>query len=84
MSQVNFDDQEELRFVAIGDWGSGQSGQRKVAEAMGQWCQHSQSDFILSVGDNFYSIGAYSLEDEQFDKKWRNMYNHPSIENLPW
>ena len=66
----------------------GRSHQKRVAEAMGQWCQSgfydSRCDFILSVGDNFYSRGVDSVYDEQFDESWRKIYTHRSIANLPW
>ena len=84
LSQVNFDEQDELKFVAIGDWGSGCRRQKKMAKAIGQWCEQNGCDFILSTGDNFYPYGVKSPKDKQFDEKWRNIYNHPSIKEVPW
>ena len=73
-----------VRFIAIGDWGSGRSRQKEVAEAMGDFCQHYRCDFIITTGDNFYKKGVKSLSDKKFDKRWRDVYTHPSIANLPW
>jgi len=79
---------ENLRFIAVGDWGYGHHHQQEVADAMGIWCQDedggSKCDFIISNGDNFYSDGVTSVHDEQFVEKWKNVYTHPSIANLPW
>ena len=79
---------ENIRFIAIGDWGYGQHHQQEVADAMGIWCQDggggSKCDFIISNGDNFYSDGVNSVHDKQFVEKWKNVYTHPSIANLPW
>ena len=83
-------EQENVSFIALGDWGSplcrGQqvSGQKAVAEAMGKWCDSRSCDFIISLGDNFYPSGVTSKNDERFDTSWRNIYNQTSIANLQW
>ena len=85
--QLILDDQEELRFIAIGDWGSGRQHQKEVADAMGKFCQGwsgNKCDFIISTGDNFYSRGVNGVHDDQFDESWRDVYTHPSIAHLPW
>ena len=85
--QLFLNDQEELRFIVIGDWGSGHQHQKEVAESMGKFCQGwsgNKCDFIISTGDNFYNEGVYDVYDDQFDKKWRDVYTHPSIAHLPW
>ena len=43
---------ENVHFIAIGDWGYGHHHQYEVAEAMGVWCQDNKCDFIISNGDN--------------------------------
>ena len=75
-----------ISFIAIGDWGSPDDllDQRAVAKAMGDWCLFHQCDFIISLGDNFYSYGVTSKGDPRFDSSWRNIYNQSSIANLPW
>ena len=76
--------EDELHFVALGDWGTGKKDQRKVAKAMGKKCKSSNCQFVMSVGDNFYPNGVTSVKDEQFETKWRNVYNKPGISNLKW
>ena len=41
-------------------------------------------DFVISSGDNFYHDGVESPVDEKFDTRWKDMYSHPSIAQLPW
>ena len=83
-------EQENVSFIALGDWGSplyrGQqvSGQKAVAEAMGKWCDSRPCDFIISLGDNFYPSGVTSKNDQRFNTSWRNIYNQTSIANLQW
>jgi hypothetical protein len=56
--------QSRLRFFVVGDFGSGDDGQAKVAEAMALTAEREPPDFILGTGDSFYpleeggSIGA--------------------------
>lgn len=73
-----------LRFIAFGDWGTDMRDQKEDAEAMGKWCDANRCDFIMSTGDNFYSYGVYSADDERFQKTWANVYDHPSIAGLTW
>ena len=82
--QLNLNDQENMHFIVIGDWGSGRHHQKEVADGMGKFCEDSKCDFIISTGDNFYSRGVDSVYDDQFDESWRDVYNHPSIAHLPW
>ena len=53
---------------------------------MGLWCSQSEHncDFIMSTGDNIYSMGVDSVWDEHFDDTWKDIYTHPGIANLPW
>jgi len=65
---------DKLRFVAIGDVGKGNSGQFKVAQAIKEKCQTDGCDFVLLLGDNIYSSGVDSLDDEQFQAKFEEPY----------
>merc|ERR1712126_77199 len=73
-----------LRFIAFGDWGTDGSDQKEDAESIGKWCEENRCDFILSTGDNFYSHGVHSADDERFQKTWADVYDHPSIADLTW
>ena len=83
-SCVKYLEHSTLRFVAFGDWGTDGSHQKEDAEAIGEWCEENRCDFILSTGDNFYSTGVHSADDERFQETWADVYNHPSIAELTW
>ncbi|MBY0450155.1 MAG: metallophosphoesterase [Cyanobacteria bacterium] len=46
-----------LRWVAMGDFGSGMQAQQKVADRLWETYQHTPYQFMLSLGDNIYPIG---------------------------
>lgn len=73
----------EIRFMVLGDWGTGGSGQKAVAHAMTQKKKSDGADFVLSVGDNFYSDGVVSTDDVQWEKKFEKMYDASQL-NIPF
>ena len=73
----------ELRFFAMGDWGSGTEDQRKVAAQMARSAAKFAPDFIVSTGDNFYPDGVRSVDDEQFASKFTNVYADSRLQ-VPW
>jgi tartrate-resistant acid phosphatase type 5 len=52
-----------VRFVAIGDVGKGNAGQKSVADAIAAKCQASGCDFVQLLGDNIYDSGVGSTTD---------------------
>lgn len=46
--------QSPFRFVAIGDTGSGNAAQRRVADRMWDWMQDHPFHMVLMLGDNIY------------------------------
>ena len=51
---------------------------------MGEFCLLNRCDFVVSTGDNFYNDGVASPTDKKFDSRWKTMYSHISIVELPW
>ncbi|MDX2471742.1 MAG: metallophosphoesterase, partial [SAR324 cluster bacterium] len=64
----------EIRFLVLGDWGSGSKSQKAVARAMIKKCQAEDCEFVVSVGDNFYPIGIKNTKDPQWTKKFTDLY----------
>lgn len=63
-------------FAVIGDWGrGGTAGQRRVAEAL----RREAPDFVVSTGDNFYSVGIESANEGR-THEWVDVYNA----SVPW
>lgn len=63
-----------LRFLAVGDMGTGGSAQAQVAQAMARVCAERGCSFVLGLGDLIYPSGASSPDDPQFDSKFERPY----------
>ncbi len=68
------EDLNVVRFVALGDFGTGGSGQYQVARAIGEFCFIRGCDFAVGLGDNIYEEGVKSLTDPQFKSKFEDPY----------
>jgi len=63
-----------LRFAVIGDYGSGDQAEADVAALVKSW----NPDFIVTVGDNNYPLGAASTIDENIGKYYHE-YIYPYV-----
>lgn len=63
-----------VRFVVLGDGGTGDASQRKVALAMREVCAQRGCDFALYLGDNIYNSGVSGVDDAQFVSKFEQPY----------
>lgn len=73
-----------LAFLALGDWGrEGGRSQSAVAQAMAQAAHEASSQFVLSVGDNFYPGGVTSWRDPQWRTSFEEVYAAASLQT-PW
>lgn len=76
--------QESLAFLLVGDWGRhGKHHQGYVAEQMARTAQDVKSQFVVSVGDNFYENGVESVSDPQFQTSFEDVYTASSLQT-PW
>lgn len=64
----------KVRFIAIGDTGTGKDGQYKVAAAMKEICDQRGCDFAIGMGDNIYEDGVDGKFDIQFETKFEQPY----------
>ncbi|WP_281645379.1 metallophosphoesterase [Parendozoicomonas sp. Alg238-R29] len=65
---------QSLTFVAVGDTGTGEEKQYKVAAAMAEVCETRSCAFALGLGDNIYENGAESADDSEFIDKFEMPY----------
>ena len=73
-----------VRFLAFGDWGrDGKAFQLPVAEQMGRAAAADHCQFVVSLGDNFYSDGVPSVEARQWTTSFEEVYTAPSLQ-VPW
>lgn len=63
-----------VRFIAIGDMGTGKDGQYKVSAAIKEICDARGCDFALGLGDNIYEKGVDGKNDIQFETKFEDPY----------
>jgi predicted phosphodiesterase len=65
---------DHLQVIALGDTGTGNEDQLKVADGMAKVCDQAGCDFVLLLGDNFYPNGVKSILDKQFYTKFEHVY----------
>jgi predicted MPP superfamily phosphohydrolase len=58
---------DKLRFALIGDWGTGDDDQVRIARQMFSAHQQSPLDFVISVGDNIYPNGSGHYFGKHFE-----------------
>ena len=73
-----------LRFIVIGDSGSGSEGQYAVGEAIAEVCDRKDEfvsdmafpgcDLVVGLGDNIYESGVTSVDDPQFEDKFEKPF----------
>ena len=67
-----------LNFLVVGDWGrEGHYRQIDVAEQMSHRAVAVGSQFVISVGDNFYEDGVSSVTDPQWKTSFEDVYTAP-------
>lgn len=71
-----------LSFLVMGDFGRyGQFYQKEVAVQMGKAAATIGSEFVISVGDNFYPNGVQSTTDYSWTASFENVYTDFSLQN---
>jgi tartrate-resistant acid phosphatase type 5 len=78
------DNSSSIRCMVIGDWGTGNSMQRTVAQGMEKIATKEKAQFVISTGDNFYPDGIESVNDKQLTTKWKNIYSFGALTDTPW
>jgi tartrate-resistant acid phosphatase type 5 len=69
-------DERVVRFVVLGDGGTGDAAQRKVARAVESVCRQRGCDFSLYLGDNIYNNGVARADDAKFDTHFEQPYEN--------
>lgn len=72
-----------IRFVAMGDTGKGNRGQREVASAVEKKCARDGCDFVLLLGDNVYESGPSADDDVLFTERFEEPYRALSMPFYP-
>jgi len=67
-------DNSTLKFIAVGDTGTADEQQARVAQAMAQKCASAGCDFVILLGDNFYPSGVNDVDDPLFQSAFEVPY----------
>ena len=73
--EIKTKNSDSISFVALGDTGTGDEEQYKVAIAVAKTCKKYGCDMVLLLGDNFYDEGLESYLDSQFERKFEQVYS---------
>jgi tartrate-resistant acid phosphatase type 5 len=65
---------KKVRFIAVGDTGTGTQSQYDVAKTMKEKCDKDGCDFVIILGDNIYNSGVKDVNDNQFITKFEKPY----------
>src|ERR1044072_1818111 len=65
---------QPIRVLAFGDFGTGSEQQKQTAAAMLAVHRKTPFDFGLTLGDNFYSLGMASPQDPRWKTWWEEVY----------
>lgn len=72
--------EEEFSFLVIGDWGrKGKKQQKDVALQMEVRAKEIKSQFVATVGDNFYDEGVADENDKHWEDSFLNIYKSPHL-----
>lgn len=80
-SAASHDDPTRTSFLVVGDFGRANDAQWSAAEAMVDFCDSTDCDFVISTGDNIYDAGTVTAYDPAFVLKFEQPY---ADLGLPW
>jgi len=65
---------DTLRFIVMGDVGTGEAAQREVAIVVRDLCAAEGCDLVILLGDNIYNSGVDGVDDAQWQTKFEMPY----------
>lgn len=83
-------DNQAVRVLAFGDFGTGFPSQKQVAGAIAESHHQNRFDLGITLGDNFYNEGMPSPTDSRWKKLWDELYDplgikvYASLGNHDW
>jgi len=75
-------DYAPVRFVVVGDSGSGNDAAMEVGAAMRDVCATQGCDLGLMLGDNIYDVGVNGADDPQWQEKYEAPFGAVGVEFL--
>ncbi|WP_448680506.1 metallophosphoesterase [Pseudomonas nicosulfuronedens] len=75
----------QVTLLALGDQGSGDLQQWRVAEGMERTAEREGGvNMVLLLGDNFYGKGLSGLDDPAWQLKFERVYHGPWLSRVPF
>jgi tartrate-resistant acid phosphatase type 5 len=68
-----------IRVLAFGDYGTGSPQQKQTADAIASYHRARPLDFVITMGDNFYTAGMESTTDPRWQTWFEDLYGHLGI-----
>jgi len=68
-----------LRFLALGDVGTGDADQARVAATVRRLCEEQPPDFVVFLGDTFYEAGLSGPDDPLFERLFESQYGQLGV-----
>ncbi len=75
---------ETFEILLLGDTGTAGDAQLRVAQAMESYCLQHPLKAIVLLGDNFYPSGVDSIDDPQWNSKFKKPYGSPCLSQVPF
>merc|ERR1712166_729634 len=75
-----------LKFLVMGDWGGSDKppyttpDEVATAKGMGKVAAANDAQFVLALGDNFYTTGVKNVHDARFLHTFENVYTANSLQ----
>jgi hypothetical protein len=77
------DDELPINLLVVGDTGTGNEHQKKVAELLEKLCQRNHPAAMVLLGDNFYQHGVESTQDSLWNSRFNDIYQGECLKELP-
>ena len=76
---------ENITFIVASDMGRrGESEQQNIANLMGRYVEANRVDFVAVAGDPIHDDGVKSVDDEEWNLKFEDVYTAESLQKLPF
>lgn len=73
-----------LSVLVLGDWGTGEPGQKALADTMARVHADDPPDLVITVGDNFYPHGVETTTDPLWEEVFESVYTGSFWDDVPF
>lgn len=77
-------DGPHVSVLVLGDFGTGERGQRELADTMTRVHADSPPDLVITLGDNFYPHGVETTDDPLWEEVFEGVYTGSFWNDVPF